>query len=87
MDRITGVLQAVGQISGRLSAPGGMAGNITLPERIIPPMFPGAYEYTPTQEPQVIEIGGMMAGQNITIDAIPNNYGRITWNGSVITVS
>lgn len=87
MDRITGVLQAVGQISGNLSTPCGMAGNITLPERITPPTFPGAYEYTPTQETQVIEIGGMMAGQNITIDAIPNNFGRISWNGSVITVS
>ena len=87
MERIIGKLQVVGQLNGQLTIPGGIAGNITLPEKITPETYPGAYEYTPTQETQVIEISGMMAAQNITIGAIPNNYGRITWNGSVITVS
>lgn len=49
--------------------------------------FDGAYTYTPTQEEQVINIDGKKATQNITINPIPNNYGLITWNGSVITVS
>lgn len=49
--------------------------------------FQGEYEYTPTQNEQVIEIEGLRATQNITVNPIPSNYGLITWNGSTLTVS
>lgn len=49
--------------------------------------FDGEYEYTPTNEVQTINIEGMIALDNITINPIPSNYGLITWNGSVLTVS
>lgn len=49
--------------------------------------FTGEYTYTPSGTAQVIEIANMRATQNITINPIPSNYGRITWNGSVLTVS
>ena len=49
--------------------------------------FDGPYEYTPTQETQTIPILGKTARDNITINSIPNNYGLITYNGSIITVS
>lgn len=49
--------------------------------------FTGEYEYTPTDTAQVIEIENKRATQNIIINPIPSNYGRITWNGSVLTVS
>ena len=51
------------------------------------PPYQGPYEFTPTQSTQVVEIDGKRAEGNITINPIPSNYGLITWNGSVLTVS
>ena len=49
--------------------------------------YDGAYEFTPTDEPQTIAIENKRATSNITINPIPSNYGKITWNGSFLTVS
>lgn len=49
--------------------------------------FDGAYQYTPTQSTQTIPIVGKTARSNITINPIPSNYGLITWNGAILTVS
>ena len=49
--------------------------------------FDGEYEYTPTDTEQTIPIIGLTARRNITINPIPSNYGKITWNGAVMTVS
>lgn len=50
-------------------------------------VYTGAYEWTPSNETQTIEIAGAKAVDNITIKPIPNNYGLVTWDGSTITVS
>lgn len=47
----------------------------------------GPYEFTPTESTQTIEINGLKATDDITINPIPSCYGLITWNGSTITVS
>ena len=49
--------------------------------------YDGKYSITPSANEQTIPIIGKTARQNITVGAIPNNYGLITWNGSTITVS
>lgn len=49
--------------------------------------YEGEYSVTPTQQEQVLLTEGLRMTQNVTIAPIPNNYGLITWNGSVITVS
>lgn len=49
--------------------------------------YEGAYEVTPTQETQILETAGLVMNSNVTIEPIPSNYGLITWNGSVLTVS
>ena len=51
------------------------------------PTFDGPYEFTPTNEAQTIPIMDHVATGDIIINPIPSNYGLITWNGSVITVS
>ena len=51
------------------------------------PTYQGPYTFTPSAEEQTIEISRMVARQDITIGAIPSNYGRITWDGSTLTVS
>jgi len=48
------------------------------------PEYEGSYEFTPSGETQTIDIRNMIATDDIVIN---QNYGLITWNGSVITVS
>lgn len=74
--KLTGSLSSGGTLSGGLSIGGAVA-----------PYYDGPYEFTPTQETQVVEIANQQAAQDIIINPIPNNYGLITWNGSVLTVS
>lgn len=50
-------------------------------------VYEGAYEWTPSEKAQSIEIANEKALQNITINPIPSNYGLITWNGTTLTVS
>ena len=56
-------------------------------EEIVSDEYDGAYEFTPTDETQVIPIQFKTASRDITINPIPNNYGLITWDGSTLTVS
>lgn len=49
--------------------------------------YEGEYEVTPSLETQVLETNGLRMTRNVTINPIPSNYGLITWNGSVLTVS
>lgn len=49
--------------------------------------YDGDYSITPTTQEQTIPIVGLTARQNITVGAIPSNYGLVTWNGSTLTVS
>lgn len=51
------------------------------------PSYRGAYEVTPGREAQVLPTDGLMMTGDLTVGAIPSNYGLITYNGSVITVS
>lgn len=54
---------------------------------IYPADYTGAYIVTPTEETQTLPTEGLMATHNVVVNPIPQNYGRITWNGSIITVS
>ena len=49
--------------------------------------YTGDYVFTPSEETQTIPILGKTATMDITINPSPSNYGLITWDGSVITVS
>ena len=51
------------------------------------PAYEGPYTITPTQHEQVLDTSAKRMTENITIEPIPSNYGLITWNGSVLTVS
>lgn len=54
---------------------------------LLPETYTGATEVTPTQYTQVLNTNGKMVITNITVNPIPSNYGLVTWNGSVLTVS
>ena len=49
--------------------------------------YTGAYEVTPTTETQTLATVGKRMTDNVTINPIPSNYGRIEYNGAVLTVS
>lgn len=56
-------------------------------EKVTPPKYAGPYEFTPTQETQTAHINRKMGTQDITINPIPKNYGLVTYNGSIITIT
>ena len=49
--------------------------------------YDGSYEFTPGDTEQTIPIADKTATADIIIKPIPSNYGKISWNGSVLTVS
>lgn len=49
--------------------------------------YDGDYEVTPTDQTQLINCGGLVSLRDFVINPIPSNYGKITWNGAVLTVS
>ena len=49
--------------------------------------YRGSYYVRPAPMEQVLETTGKVMAHDVTIGAIPNNYGLITWGGSVLTVS
>ena len=55
------------------------------------PAYEGSYSVTPSDTQQILLTNDMRMTANIVIEKIPgtleNNWGRITWNGSTITVS
>ena len=62
-------------------------GTAIVVNKIVGDTYEGPYEFTPTQETQVVAIKLKTATQDIAINPIPSNYGLIAWDGSVLTVS
>lgn len=51
------------------------------------PLYEGSYIVTPSRQRQVLPSGHHNLMEDIVIEPIPSNYGLITWDGSVLTVS
>ena len=49
--------------------------------------YTGKTEVTPSQETQILNTAGLVVNQNIKVNPIPSDWGKITWNGSYILVS
>lgn len=49
--------------------------------------YEGATTFTPSDTAQTIEVENLVCAENIVINPIPSNYGRIEWNGAFLTVS
>lgn len=50
-------------------------------------LYEGNYFIIPSTQQQILATTDKYFNDNIVVDAIPSNYGLITWNGSVLTVS
>ena len=57
-----------------------------LVQRVVNEPYEGEYEYTPSEEEQIISIEAKTASQNITIHSVPTDYGRLTWDGGSLRV-
>ena len=51
------------------------------------PIYDGITEITPSHDTQILQTSNKALTRNIVVNPIPSNYGLITWNGSVLTVS
>lgn len=49
--------------------------------------YDGPVTFTPDRTGKTFPTANKLIRDNITIKPIPENYGLITWNGSVLTVS
>lgn len=49
--------------------------------------YEGSYSITPTSTRQILQTNERVCLANIAIEPIPSNYGLITYDGTVITVS
>ena len=49
--------------------------------------YTGPYAFTPSATTQIVPTSGLRMIDNVTINPVPSDYGHISWNGSVITVS
>lgn len=87
MLKLTGTLHEIQRISGAVSGSGRVSGQISRPQTVQVEKYTGPYSFTPSEAEQVIDIAYKQAISDIVVDPIPQNYGRITWNGSVLTVS
>lgn len=50
-------------------------------------IYEGPYSVMPSLDPQILKTNGYILTKDITVGAIPSNYGLITWNGMTLTVS
>ena len=48
--------------------------------------FEGPYEFTPSDEEQTIEIAKLTAKQNIKVNPIPSNYGKVSQIGNDLVI-
>lgn len=51
------------------------------------PLYDGPYSVTPGSTAQTLDTSGKKLISPVTVGAIPQNYGLITYNGRIITVS
>lgn len=49
-------------------------------------LYHGEYEFTPNNETQTVHTQDKLLLQNITINPVPSNYGKISWDGSNIMI-
>ena len=49
--------------------------------------YTGEYTITPSDEEQVLVTKNLRMTDNITVKAVPSNYGKIDWNGQYLVVS
>lgn len=93
--RIVGNISAQSTMTGSISVPAQITGIIhsefaqligNISGITSSKQYTGEYEFTPAENTQIISINGLVATKNITINPIPNDYGRVIWDGVTLTI-
>ena len=50
------------------------------------PVYTGQTEITPSEDTQVLQTANKTVLQDIIVNPIPSNYGRLLWTGNTLTV-
>lgn len=87
MEKLHGSISPVQKICGKLISQSTLGGSLTVPTIIEPEAYGGTYEVTPTNSVQVLNTNGYVMRNDVAINPIPSNYGLITWDGAILTVS
>lgn len=75
------------QLIGNLSKTEGLTGDLSVPERSGGVPYEGDYEITPGEEPIVLNTTGKVMLQDLTIEPIPTDYGKVTWTSGHLFIS
>ena len=84
---LNGTLSPDASVTGTLSSGPTISANLTIPSAIGVDPYQGEYRITPSTQTQTLNTSGKYLQNNVVVEPIPSNYGLITYNGSIITVS
>lgn len=93
---LAGTLAGGAQLSGRLSPAPKLYGVVSVTESLTGglsistgsiPAYHGETTFTPSTTEQIVSCGGLVMSTDIVVEAIPSNYGLITWDGVTLSVS
>lgn len=83
---LTGTLSPPAFLTGTLSPPQTLTGQLTVPTAVGVEIYGGPYEVTPGEQAQRVPVGDKVMREDIIVEAIPQNYGRLSWDGRTLTV-
>lgn len=81
---LRGVISSPQNIVGRLSRRSPRLKVKISVSAIRPPEYDGPYTFTPNESSYIFNTSGKMVGNDIVIDPIPDNYARMSWDGTVL---
>lgn len=81
-----GTLSTAGKMGGSLAGASTLSASLTVPSRVPPPTYEGEYIVTPGDEEIVLDTQGLVMAHPVVITPVPSSYGRIIWDGHVLTV-
>lgn len=84
--KMTGRLSAVETITGRLSALESLSGKIKVPSVVGVDPYEGEYAVTPGEKTIVLSTDKKYMAENVVVNPIPSNYGKIVWNGAHLRI-
>lgn len=84
---LIGTLSAADTLQGILSSESSLTAELTIPMIADPPpIYTGEYTVIPTEEEQILPTMGCLLLDNITINPIPTNYGKVTWTSGHLLI-
>lgn len=84
---LTGTIVALLDLVGVVTSEVELTGTLTIPDVSGGIPYTGEYHVTPSDQQQTLSTAGFLLAEDVVVDAIPSNYGLITWDGSTLTVS